>query len=42
MFEETNNEKLFILPESLQKSDVNRLARNSEKGTTIVIEDSME
>ncbi len=42
MFKETNNEKLFIPPESLQKSDVKRLARDSEKGMTIAIEDLME
>jgi len=31
MFENTNNENLFTPPESLQKSDVERLARDNEK-----------
>ncbi len=39
MFENTNNEELFIPPKSLQKSDVERHARDNEKKTTTTIKD---
>jgi hypothetical protein len=34
MSKETNNEKCFTLPKSLQKSDVNRHVRDSEDNIT--------
>jgi hypothetical protein len=39
MSKETNNEKLFIRPKSLQKSDVERPISDNEKRMTIAIED---
>jgi len=37
MFEKTNSEKLFTPAESIQKSDVNRHARNSEDNMTTTL-----
>jgi hypothetical protein len=37
MGEETKSEKLFTLPKSIQRSDVKRLARDSEERTMTVI-----
>jgi hypothetical protein len=37
MSKETNSEKFFIPPESLQKSDVNRHATDSEDNMTIML-----
>jgi len=39
---ETNNEGLFTRPESPQKSDVKRLAKDSEERTMIMIENMTE
>jgi hypothetical protein len=42
MFEKINIEKLFILPKSLQESDVERLTKDSEERTMTTIKDIIE
>jgi hypothetical protein len=42
MFEEINREELVTLLKNPQKSDVERLAKDSEERTTTVIKDMMK